>query len=252
MNPLKLAAPLAAIVLLAGCGGQAAETPTQSPSASTQAGSTLSIIGTVSELKESATKAGFPCDKWEATNTTTVSCSGEGLLRVFGDNDALKAEVENLKKQGQPQDSDVHLLIGQNWLIKGALGDLTKVSQEMSGSLVMLQPNVPTTPSTPTVVATPLSKADFKIDLKILKKQCFGSAGCNVTYRIDPKFVGTGELPTGTIEVIYAVKGAESPIVNTFTIEDGEARFDSEETTSINKSSDKLTAAITEVNVRNW
>jgi hypothetical protein len=37
-------------------------------------------------------------------------------------------------------------------------------------------------------------KSDFEIGTKIPEKNCFGSAGCNVTYRIKPKYVGTQEL----------------------------------------------------------
>jgi hypothetical protein len=37
-------------------------------------------------------------------------------------------------------------------------------------------------------------KSDFEIGIKILEKKCFGSAGCSVTYRIKPKYIGTQEL----------------------------------------------------------
>jgi hypothetical protein len=37
-------------------------------------------------------------------------------------------------------------------------------------------------------------KSDFDIGIKILEKKCFGSAGCSVTYRIKPRYVGTQEL----------------------------------------------------------
>jgi hypothetical protein len=41
---------------------------------------------------------------------------------------------------------------------------------------------------------SPHEKSDFEIGIKILEKKCFGSAGCSVTYRIKPKYVGTQEL----------------------------------------------------------
>jgi hypothetical protein len=34
-------------------------------------------------------------------------------------------------------------------------------------------------------------KTDFEIGIKILENKCFGSAGCSVTYRIKPKYLGT-------------------------------------------------------------
>jgi hypothetical protein len=40
-------------------------------------------------------------------------------------------------------------------------------------------------------VATTGARSD---SIKILEKKCFGSAGCSITYRIKPKYVGTQEL----------------------------------------------------------
>lgn len=92
-------------------------------------------------------------------------------------------------------------------------------------------------------------RADWKIAIKIKKKQCFGSAGCNVTFRINPNYVGDQQLPdSGTIEVTYVVKGDESgPITNSFTVEDGSASYDGEEFASTPRAATKLTAKVTEV-----
>lgn len=97
-----------------------------------------------------------------------------------------------------------------------------------------------------------LSPDDFKVGIKILEKQCFGSAGCNVTFRIDPQYLGFEPIPDEAIvEVIYEVRGGEdSPWINNFTITGGQAEFDSEEFTSTSSSSAKLTAEATEVIVR--
>lgn len=94
----------------------------------------------------------------------------------------------------------------------------------------------------------PLVK-DFKIKIKILKKQCFGSAGCLVDYRIDPEYVGTQPLPdTGTVEVTYRVTGDESgPIDNTFTVEDGQASYDKEESLTSKSPATKIKAKVTSV-----
>lgn len=90
--------------------------------------------------------------------------------------------------------------------------------------------------------------SDFKIGIKILSKQCFGSAGCSVTYRIKPVYRGSAPLPAGgTVEVTYVVKGLEDgEAVNTFTIEGGKASS-SEEFGSIASSTKKITAAATDV-----
>jgi hypothetical protein len=91
-------------------------------------------------------------------------------------------------------------------------------------------------------------KSDFKIGIKTLKKTCFGSAGCNVTFRINPEYVGSQELPDeGVIEVTYKVTGAEDPIENTFTIEGGKASYEKEEDASTRSGSAKLVAKVTDV-----
>jgi hypothetical protein len=63
-------------------------------------------------------------------------------------------------------------------------------------------------------------KSDFEVGIKILDKTCFGSTGCSIVYRIQPKYVGTQELPDdGTIEVSYRVTGDESgPRQNTLAV----------------------------------
>lgn len=91
--------------------------------------------------------------------------------------------------------------------------------------------------------------SDFKIGIKIRDKECFGSAGCNVTYRIDPEYVGDQPLPNGEIEVAYEVSGAEDEIISLFTISDGSASFDEEEDTSTSSSGAKLEAKVTDVSV---
>lgn len=91
--------------------------------------------------------------------------------------------------------------------------------------------------------------SDFEISLKILRKKCFGSAGCNVTYRIDPTYVGIEPIPdTGTVEVTYVVKGLEDgDAINTFTIEGEKASYQSEEDGSVASSKTKLTGKVTAV-----
>jgi hypothetical protein len=94
------------------------------------------------------------------------------------------------------------------------------------------------------------STSDFKVKIKVVKKQCFGSAGCNVTYRIDPEYVGDDPLPTsGSTEVTYEVSGGEDgPAINTFTVDDtGTAHFDETEDASTSSQSKKLKAEVTEV-----
>jgi hypothetical protein len=43
----------------------------------------------------------------------------------------------------------------------------------------------------PTAAGFTTRKSDSELRIKILEKKCFGSAGCSVTYRIKPTYVGT-------------------------------------------------------------
>ncbi|MET7709888.1 hypothetical protein [Micromonospora sp. NPDC005413] len=91
------------------------------------------------------------------------------------------------------------------------------------------------------------AKGDFKLKVKTLRKQCFGSAGCNITYRIDVTYTGDGLDPSRTYEVTYEVKGAEDPVINTFEVTGDSASVQQEETASTKRSGDKLTAVVTDV-----
>lgn len=92
----------------------------------------------------------------------------------------------------------------------------------------------------------PPAPTDFAISIVVLEKSCFGSAGCNVSYRIDPSYSGTRDA--SNLEVTYEVRGGEDPSINTFTIDDeGTAHFDSSEYASTASSGAELTAKVTAV-----
>lgn len=63
--------------------------------------------------------------------------------------------------------------------------------------------------ATPTPVGYKPKPSDFKLTAKITDKECFGSAGCNVSFRVDVEYSG---LPLGesvTWLVIYEITGVE-------------------------------------------
>jgi hypothetical protein len=113
-------------------------------------------------------------------------------------------------------------------------------------------PTVPAVPSTtayvPTATPTPdklmPSSKDVTVGLKILSNHCFGSAGCNVTYRIDPK-TSVPCIPACT--VTYDVVGGEQPQSGNFTIDNFEARFQSEDMIQTKSSKAKLTTKVTDI-----
>lgn len=109
------------------------------------------------------------------------------------------------------------------------------------------------TPAAPAPVVLPKA-TDFTLAVKVLKKSCFGSAGCNLTYRIDPTYSGA-PFPAGVrFEVVYQVNGGADPQVNRFTIGAGDgpgnswsASVQEEEFIQTKSSSAVLTAVVTDV-----
>jgi len=94
------------------------------------------------------------------------------------------------------------------------------------------------------------SPSDFQLTVKILKKACFGSAGCNVTYRIEVAYGGPSLDPNVTYEVTYEVRGDESGTqTNTLTVTGDQSSVTQEELASTSSSSVKLTAHATSVDV---
>lgn len=90
--------------------------------------------------------------------------------------------------------------------------------------------------------------SDFAIDVKVMKKSCFGSAGCNVTYQIDPRYTGTASLDGHTYTVVYEITGGEDgPQINNFTIRNGAASYPTTERIGTSSSKAALTAKVTSV-----
>jgi hypothetical protein len=60
---------------------------------------------------------------------------------------------------------------------------------------------------------------DFVLDVVVLEQSCFGSAGCNVTYRIEVGYGFVGQLnPNTTYEVTYEIHGGEDRKIGTLTV----------------------------------
>jgi hypothetical protein len=89
--------------------------------------------------------------------------------------------------------------------------------------------------------------SDFDLRVKILKKECFGSAGCNVNYTIRVSYGGAPLPDDKDYLVTYKVTGGEQEIINTFTMTGDQAEVTQEESTSTRSSSAKLKAKVTEI-----
>ena len=101
-----------------------------------------------------------------------------------------------------------------------------------------------TTPARP--VAAPPTTADFVVGVIVTEQKCFGSAGCNFNYTINPRYVSTKPLPEKTT-VVYTVTGGDQDQVGNFTIDsNGTATFDRETSISGQEYAD-LQATVTQV-----
>lgn len=89
-----------------------------------------------------------------------------------------------------------------------------------------------TTHSPPAVAAAKPTPADFTISVVVLEQKCFGSAGCNYRYTIDPKY--NGRLPLASnVTVVYSLSGGDSEEVGNFTVDrQGIATVDKKESIS--------------------
>lgn len=110
----------------------------------------------------------------------------------------------------------------------------------------VVTPKTQYTPPPAPKYGTPVAK-DFKLTVKTLTKQCFGSAGCNVTYRILVAYSGPDLDPSKSYDVLYTVRGGEDVVQNKLTVEDGQSSVDEEEMVSTKTSKAKLTAVATDV-----
>ena len=98
-------------------------------------------------------------------------------------------------------------------------------------------------------------KSDWVLKVKIKDKQCFGSAGCNVTAKITPYYNGGAgsfetDLPDeGVIELTYKVTGDESgPITGTLEIDCADQTNEiGEESMSTRRSGTEVKATVTDV-----
>jgi len=100
---------------------------------------------------------------------------------------------------------------------------------------------------------TPLAGKDIALTVKTMSKECFGSAGCLVTFNIDIAYKGGPVEPGSVWDVTYEVRGGEEPLIDTMemTFDDtgihGRALVEREQLIQTPKSTSKLTAVVTAV-----
>ncbi|MEV0669753.1 hypothetical protein [Mycobacterium sp. NPDC050441] len=100
--------------------------------------------------------------------------------------------------------------------------------------------------ATPSPAVLPPTAADFVIGVVVTEQKCYGSAGCNYRYTINPQYVSAKPLPEKTT-VVFKVTGGDQDQVGNFTIDgDGTATFDRETGISGPEGAD-LQATVTQV-----
>lgn len=103
----------------------------------------------------------------------------------------------------------------------------------------------PTTPAPAAKVG--LTKNDVKLTLKTESKHCFGSAGCNLTLRVNAT-VDFSKVGDSTWDITYSIKGDESgPTIGTITLNPDKSYIPGEEAISTASSGTKVTVTVTEV-----
>jgi len=142
--------------------------------------------------------------------------------------------------------------------VAGALGTGGKkaaapahtISSAPSTTTAAIQPPILEQPSdTAPAYVTP-KKGDFEVTLKVLSKECFGTAGCNVTYRAKlSQSLPTGALdPDVTYDLTYVVHGDESgPQTETMYITCDQYEQPSEGLAQTATSGTKLTVTVTKL-----
>lgn len=84
--------------------------------------------------------------------------------------------------------------------------------------------------------------------MKVTRKKCFGSAGCNINYHIDMEYKGAKLDDSKTYRVTYEVTGVEDgPAVNTFEVTGDQWSYDESESGQTATSTVKLKAKVTDV-----
>jgi hypothetical protein len=105
-----------------------------------------------------------------------------------------------------------------------------------------------TTPDpTPVVVDNTPAASDLKLTLKTTDKQCFGSAGCNLTVKVNLGYDGPTLSDDDTWQVTYEINGVtDGPLIGSFEMT-GDTYTVNEESVETKSSKSKVTVKVTSV-----
>ena len=93
-----------------------------------------------------------------------------------------------------------------------------------------------------------LLPTDFILELRVKEKECFGSAGCNVTVEVEPAMADPSRIEGRTVELTYEITGIEDgPLVGTLEF-DSEGNYSrAQEDVQTTSPDAKLSVKVTDV-----
>ncbi|MCX4973156.1 hypothetical protein [Streptomyces sp. NBC_00620] len=100
-----------------------------------------------------------------------------------------------------------------------------------------------------------LTPADFTMELRTTERQCFGSAGCNITVEPTLSYVGAwnGVDPDAVYSITYEIRGDESgPVIETAELSDETSLNYTPSLISAASASTKVSVEITDVTVQGY
>lgn len=123
----------------------------------------------------------------------------------------------------------------------------TKTTSEHSR--VDSQGTAETTTTAPPRPKKTMTPRDFDLEVTILEKKCFGSAGCNVQYDIQPVYTGNSvsDLTGQSLKVIFEVSGGDSDQVGNFTVDGMDIRMRESYSISTPSEGSEITAEVVRV-----
>ncbi|MEV7970491.1 hypothetical protein AB0O34_31565 [Sphaerisporangium sp. NPDC088356] len=108
------------------------------------------------------------------------------------------------------------------------------------------QPVVDETSTEPAAEYTP-KRSDFEVTIKTISKKCYGSAGCNVTYRAELAYGGPPLPDDKTYTVSYKLTGGDDSTIGSIDVTGDQMSRPSEEMISTPSSTSVLKAKVTQV-----
>lgn len=118
-----------------------------------------------------------------------------------------------------------------------------------STSAATVSPEPVSDPATETPAYADPRPSDFAMKFRVKRKQCFGSAGCNVDVEPDLSYGGILPIdPDKTYEITYQINGDESgPVIETVTLTNGTSMEYYPSSLSTASSGTRITGKVTDV-----